>query len=98
MLRIMKVKNLQCHPQAVGQKKNMQWDCLSQNVQCHSQSVGHRKRCDETAFHKMCNVTHFLLVTGKNVMNHETAFHKCLCQMSLTSCWSQEKMCSQVNV
>src|SRR6266576_2249447 len=43
-------------------------DCLSQNVQCHSLAVGHRKRCDETAFHKMCNVTHKLLVIGKDVM------------------------------
>ena len=43
----------------------MQWDGLSQNVQCHSQAVGHRKRCDETTFHKMCNVTDLLLAIGK---------------------------------
>ena len=32
-----------------------------------SQAVGDRKKCDETAFH-MCNVTHILLVIGKDVM------------------------------
>jgi hypothetical protein len=31
-------------------------------------AVGHRKRCDKTAFHKMCIVTHSLLVIGKDVM------------------------------
>src|SRR6266550_1188814 len=37
-------------------------------MQFHSQTVGHRKRCDETqAFHKMCNVTHSLLVIGTDV-------------------------------
>ena len=46
----------------------MWWDCLSQNVQCHSLPVGHRRRCDETAFHKMHNVTHSLSVIGKDVM------------------------------
>ena len=48
-------------------------NCLSQNVECHSLAVGHRKRCDQTAFHKMCNVTHLLLVIRKDVI---TAFHK----------------------
>ena len=72
------------------------------DVQCHSLSpVGHRKGCDETAFHKMSNVAHILLVIGK------TAFHKMchvthsllvigedvmrlpftICAMSLTTCW-----------
>ncbi len=46
----------------------MWWDCLSQNVQSHSLPVGYRKRCDETALHKMCNVTHFLLFMGRDVM------------------------------
>ena len=46
----------------------MWWDCLSQNMQCHSLAVGHRKRSDETAFHKMCNITHLLLVVGKDWM------------------------------
>ena len=50
----------------------------------HSQAVGHRKRCDETALHKMCNVTHLLLVMGKDVMR--LPFTKCA--MSLTCCWS----------
>jgi len=43
-----------------------------------------RKKCDEAAFHKMWNVTHSLLVTGKDVMR--LPFTKCA--MSLTSCWS----------
>ena len=48
----------------------MWWNChLSQNVQCHSLPVDYRERCDETAFHKMCNITHKLLViAGKDVM------------------------------
>ena len=70
----------------------MWWDCHSQNVQCHSQAVGHRKRCDETAFNNMCNITYFLLVIGKDRLSQgvqchslpighrkrceETAFHK----------------------
>ena len=37
-------------------------------MQCYSQSVGHMKRCDATVFHKMCNVTHILLVIQKNAM------------------------------
>ena len=32
------------------------------NVQCHSLPVGHMKQCDETAFQRLCNVTHLLLV------------------------------------
>ena len=39
------------------------------NMQCHLQTVGHSKRCDETAFHKMCNAAHKLLIIGKDVMN-----------------------------
>ena len=46
--------------------EEMWWDCLSQHVQCHLQAVGHRKWCDETGFHKRCNVTHKLLVMGKD--------------------------------
>ena len=37
----------------------------------YSQAVGQRKKCDETAFHRMCNwnVSHLLLVMiGKDVM------------------------------
>jgi len=37
-------------------------------MEYHSLSVGDRKKCDETAFHKMWNVTHSLLVIGKDVM------------------------------
>ncbi len=62
-----------------------------------------RKRCDETNFHKMCNVTHLLKRCD------ETGFYK-ICNvthlllvisddialqrnaMSLTSCWSYKKM------
>ena len=63
-------------------------DCLSQNVQYHSLPVGHRKRCDETAFHTMCHVTHLLLVIGTDVMRLPFTG----CAMSLTNCWSWEKM------
>ena len=37
-------------------------------MQCHSHAVGDRKRCDDSAFHKMCNITHKLLVIVKDVM------------------------------
>ena len=73
-------------------QEKMQWNCLSQNPQCYSQAVGHRKRRNETAFHKILNVTHSLLVIEKmclsqNVQCHslpvghmkrcyQTAFHK----------------------
>ena len=57
---------------------------FSQNMQHHSLSVGHKNRCNETAFHKMCNVTHKLLTIGKDVMG--LLFTKCA--MSLTSCQS----------
>jgi hypothetical protein len=88
----------------------MWWDCLSRNVQCPSHAeVGHMESCDETAFHKICNVTHKLLVIGKNVMRlpHKmcAVTHRLLVigkdvmrlpftkpVMSLTSCWSSEKM------
>ena len=63
--------------------EKMWWNCLSQNVQCHSLSVGHGKRCDETGFHKMCNVTHNLFVIGKDVIR--LPFTKCT--VSPTFCW-----------
>ena len=70
---------------------SMWWDCLSQNVKCHSlPQVGPRKRCDETALHKMCLVTHSLLVIAKDAMRPWLPFKKCA--MSLTTCWSWEKM------
>ena len=37
-------------------------------MECHSLAIGHRKKNDEIAFHKMWNVTHTLLVIGKDVM------------------------------
>ena len=69
-------------------KEKMWWDHLSRNVQCHSQAMGHRKRCDETAFHKMCNVAHLLLVIGKDAIR--LPFTKYA--MSLTNCWLWGKM------
>ena len=82
----------------------MWWDCLSQSVQFHSLAVGHSKGCEATSFHRMCNVTHKLLVIGQNVMRglftkwamsltcccwcDEKIFHKFA--MSLTPCWWKE--------
>ena len=51
----------------------MCWDSLAQKVQCNSLAVGHRKRSDKIAFHKMCNVTHLLLVIRINVMRLASA-------------------------
>ena len=48
--------------------KKIWWNYFSQNLQCHSLPVGHRERCDEAAFHKMCNSTHNLLVIKRAVM------------------------------
>jgi len=56
-------------------KEEIWWDYLWQNVQCHSLAFGHRKRCDEAAFHKMCNVTHSLLVIGTDGMKLFTNVH-----------------------
>ena len=87
--------------------EKMWWDCHSQNVQYHSHTVGHGKRCDETALHKMCNATHSLLVIGKDLMrlfsqimqchshpvdHNRKRFDETKCAMSLTPCWSWEKM------
>lgn len=47
----------------------------------HSQAVGYKKWCHETAFHKMYNLTHFLLFIGCN-----KNFVKCA--MPLTPCQS----------
>ena len=66
----------------------MWWDFLSQNVQCHSLADDHGKRCHETTFHTMCNITHSLLIMVKDVMR--LPFTKCA--RSLTSCWSLENM------
>ena len=40
----------------------------SQNVQHHSQTVDHRRICDKAVLHKICNVTHKLLVIEKDLM------------------------------
>ena len=61
--------------------KKMQQNYLSQIV-THFLFVTGRKRCGETMLHKMCNVTHKLLVMGKYVMR--LPFTKCA--MSLTCC------------
>src|SRR6266576_905053 len=50
------------------------------------------KRCDEAAFHKMCNVTtHRLLVIGKDLMR----LHLTKCAMSLTLC-GHRKGCDEI--
>ena len=64
---------VQCHSQAIGHRKRFM---PFTNVQCHSQTVGNMKRCDGIAFHKMCNVTHSLLVIGRDVM--KLPFMKCV--------------------
>src|SRR6266550_1569135 len=61
--------------------------CLSQNLQSHSLAVGHKKRCNETSFHKICNVTYTLLGIAKGVIRiMRLPFTKC--EMLLTSWWS----------
>ena len=78
---------LQRHILAVcWRKTHDQTRCLSQHMQCHSLPVGHRTRCDMTAFHKTCNITHMLLVIGKDMAWLQK------CGMSLTCCWSWKKM------
>jgi len=44
------------------------WDCLSKNVQCHSLAANHKKDVMRLPFSKIYNVTHSLLVIGKDVM------------------------------
>ncbi len=65
---------------------NMWWDSLSQNVQCHHSLavVIGKDVISLTGFHQICNVTHNLLVIGKDVIR--LPFTKCA--MSLTFCWS----------
>ncbi len=65
-------------------------DCISQNVQYHSQAISHRKQCHETGFHKMCDVTHWLLVIGKDMMR--SSFTKCAISDSLAICHSKDAM------
>ena len=59
---------MQCCSQPVVHRKRCDETAFHKVVPCHSHAVGHRKRCDETALQKMCNVTHSLLVIGKEVM------------------------------
>ena len=80
-------QNVQCHSHAVGHRKIC--DKLSFTKCAMSLTpYWYRKRCEETAFHKMCNVTHFLFIIGKDVMR--LPFTKFA--MPLTGCWSYEKM------
>ena len=73
------LQNMHCDSLAVGHKE--QWIMyLSQHLQCHSLAVGQMKRCDETAFHKICNAPYLLLVIGKS---DEIPFHK----MSTVTYW-----------
>ena len=74
---------MQCHSLAVGHRKKMWRDCLSQIVQCNS-LAGKRMWWDH--LHKIYNVTHILLVIGKDVMR--LIFMRCA--MSLTTCWLKE--------
>ena len=55
--------------------EKMWWNCHSETVKYHTLPIGHRKRCNETAFHTMHNVTHTwaLSVIGKRC--DVTAFH-----------------------
>ena len=62
-------KNVQCLSLPVGHsKKGCDETTFLKNVQCHSHSVGPKKRCAQTAFHRMCNVSHSLFVIRKDVM------------------------------
>ena len=53
-----------CHSLPIGHRKRCD-ESLSQNVPSHSLPVGHRNKI---GFPNMCNVTHSLLVIGKDVM------------------------------
>ena len=69
-------------------KKTNWWDCISQHCNVIHSLLVIWKKNDVTGFHKLCNVTHLLLVTGKDVMR--LPFTKYA--MLLTRCWSQVKM------
>ena len=62
-------QNVQCNSLAVRIGKVVTQIRLS-STKCawHPLPVGYKKICDETALHKMFNVTHLLLVIGKNVL------------------------------
>ena len=57
-------QNVQGHLLPVGNRKRYSETALQKNLQCHSQTDCHRKGFDQTAFHKMCNITHILLAIG----------------------------------
>ena len=45
--------------------------------ECHSLAVGYRKKCNQTPFYKMHNVTHdSLAVNHRQSDENETVFHK----------------------
>ena len=74
---------LTTHSLPIGHRKRCDKAAFDKNVQCHSLPLGHRRRYDNTLFHKVWNVTHFLLVMEKDVIR--LSFTKCA--MSLTCCW-----------
>ena len=57
---------MQCHSLPVGHKIKCDETYFHKCV--NSLAVCHMKRCDETASQTTCNVTHFLLVVGNDVM------------------------------
>ena len=60
-------QHVQCHSLPISHRR-IWMRLLLQNVQCHSLAVDHRERCNEPSFHKMSNITHFLLVIGKDMI------------------------------
>ena len=69
-----------CHSLA-GYRKGCDETAFHANVQCHSLADSHRKGYEMTAIHKMCDVTHSLLVIAQmwwewlsqNVQSHSQA-------------------------
>ena len=76
-------QNVQCHSHTVGHGKRCDETALDKmcNVWTHILLVIMGK--DVMSLHKMCKVTHLLLVIGRDVMR--MPFTKC--PMSLTTCW-----------
>ena len=60
------------------------WTAFQKIMQCYPLPVDCRTRCDETAFHRMWNVNHFLCILDKC---GESAFQEYV-GWSLTFCWS----------
>src|SRR6266576_801604 len=65
---------MQCHSLAVGHR-NYMMSLPFTKCQCHLLPVGHKKRCNETGFHKMCDVTHKLLVIGRDSLSWTVQCH-----------------------